>query len=545
MFMMFLENVALEGQAKNRTSSSKENQMMHSVSTTKNGSENGEEKYGSVPLITGATGTGSLWSSLNSGNGLRELGEGLQLRLEAQPGDIDDNAFTALVVRLVPFVPVQRVGVAVSEVGVVLVGLGDGRRRGLQEAEVVVHVHAEIEGWRSMQGHQLLPLREPLSACHHHGFSSSVSSLSKFWKTVKDLENKPSSSQLPTSLNVDDVVVTDKEHMAELFNHHFVNQCGKKDQTHPAYGKPANKSTSDSHPERPVLFRETSTVQRDQHSTQRDQHSTQRDQHSTQRDQHSTQRDQHCSERPALHPERPALFRETSTPPRETSTPPRETSTLFRETSTVQRDQHCSERPVLFRETSTVQRDQHSTQRDQHSTQRDQHFVQRDQHSTQRDQHFVQRDQHSTQRDQHFVQRDQHLVQRDQNSTQRDQHFVQRDQHSTQRDQHSTQRDQHSTQRDQHSTQRDQHSTQRDQHFVQRDQHSTQRDQHSTQRDQHSTQRDQHSTQRDQHSTQRDQHFVQRDQHLVQRDQHFVQRDQHPLTLLAPIKYSLAHTLTG
>jgi hypothetical protein len=36
----------------------------------------------------------------------------------------------------------------------------------------------------------------------------------KFWKMVKDLENKPSSSQLPMSLNVDDVVVTDKEHMA-------------------------------------------------------------------------------------------------------------------------------------------------------------------------------------------------------------------------------------------------------------------------------------------------------------------------------------------
>ncbi|CAB1318523.1 unnamed protein product, partial [Coregonus sp. 'balchen'] len=27
---------------------------------------------------------------------------------------------------------------------------------------------------------------------------------------------------LPMSLNVDDVVVTDKEHMAELFNHHFI-----------------------------------------------------------------------------------------------------------------------------------------------------------------------------------------------------------------------------------------------------------------------------------------------------------------------------------
>ena len=32
-----------------------------------------------------------------------------------------------------------------------------------------------------------------------------------------DLENKTFSSQLPMSLNVDDVVVTDKKHKAELF----------------------------------------------------------------------------------------------------------------------------------------------------------------------------------------------------------------------------------------------------------------------------------------------------------------------------------------
>ena len=39
---------------------------------------------------------------------------------------------------------------------------------------------------------------------------------------VKDLENKPSSLLLPMSQNVDDVVVADKKHMAELINHHFI-----------------------------------------------------------------------------------------------------------------------------------------------------------------------------------------------------------------------------------------------------------------------------------------------------------------------------------
>jgi hypothetical protein len=48
----------------------------------------------------------------------------------------------------------------------------------------------------------------------------------KFCKTVKDTKNKPSSSQLPIQNHVDDVVVTgaygDMEHMAKLFNHHFI-----------------------------------------------------------------------------------------------------------------------------------------------------------------------------------------------------------------------------------------------------------------------------------------------------------------------------------
>ena len=40
-------------------------------------------------------------------------------------------------------------------------------------------------------------------------FSLCGSNPKKFWKTVKDLENKPFPSQLPMSLNGDHVVVTD------------------------------------------------------------------------------------------------------------------------------------------------------------------------------------------------------------------------------------------------------------------------------------------------------------------------------------------------
>jgi hypothetical protein len=40
-------------------------------------------------------------------------------------------------------------------------------------------------------------------------FSLSGSNSKKFWKMIKDLENRPFSSQLPMSLNVDDVAVND------------------------------------------------------------------------------------------------------------------------------------------------------------------------------------------------------------------------------------------------------------------------------------------------------------------------------------------------
>ena len=42
-----------------------------------------------------------------------------------------------------------------------------------------------------------------------------------FWNTVRELENKPP-SQLPQALNVDNMVITDKTRMADIFNQHFI-----------------------------------------------------------------------------------------------------------------------------------------------------------------------------------------------------------------------------------------------------------------------------------------------------------------------------------
>ena len=66
------------------------------------------------------------------------------------------------------------------------------------------------------------PIRKAKVSYFKDQFSLCASNPKKLWKMAKDLENCPSSSQLPMSLKVDDVVVTDKKHMAELFNHHFI-----------------------------------------------------------------------------------------------------------------------------------------------------------------------------------------------------------------------------------------------------------------------------------------------------------------------------------
>ena len=56
-------------------------------------------------------------------------------------------------------------------------------------------------------------------------FASCGSDAKKFWKTVKSMENKLNSPHLPSAMTFGDTVVTDKSHMASLFNQHFVNSA--------------------------------------------------------------------------------------------------------------------------------------------------------------------------------------------------------------------------------------------------------------------------------------------------------------------------------
>ena len=75
------------------------------------------------------------------------------------------------------------------------------------------HTQADWLSFRQMRNKCTQDIRKAKDSYCKEQFSLCGSNAKKFWKTAKDLENKPSYSQLPMSLNVD-VVVTDKKHMA-------------------------------------------------------------------------------------------------------------------------------------------------------------------------------------------------------------------------------------------------------------------------------------------------------------------------------------------
>ena len=52
-------------------------------------------------------------------------------------------------------------------------------------------------------------------------FASGSTNFKKFWDTVKSMENKSTSYQLPTALRLGNTVTTDKSTIIENFNKHF------------------------------------------------------------------------------------------------------------------------------------------------------------------------------------------------------------------------------------------------------------------------------------------------------------------------------------
>uniref|UniRef100_A0A8K9X890 Reverse transcriptase domain-containing protein n=1 Tax=Oncorhynchus mykiss TaxID=8022 RepID=A0A8K9X890_ONCMY len=75
--------------------------------------------------------------------------------------------------------------------------------------------------FREARNHYTQAVRKAKASLFKQKFASCNTNSKKFWDTVKSMENKNTSSQLPTALKIGNTVTTDKSTIIENFNKHF------------------------------------------------------------------------------------------------------------------------------------------------------------------------------------------------------------------------------------------------------------------------------------------------------------------------------------
>uniref|UniRef100_A0A8K9VC74 Reverse transcriptase domain-containing protein n=1 Tax=Oncorhynchus mykiss TaxID=8022 RepID=A0A8K9VC74_ONCMY len=75
--------------------------------------------------------------------------------------------------------------------------------------------------FREVRNQYTQSVRKAKASFFKQKFASCSSNSKKFWDTVKSMENKSTSSQLPTALRLGNTVTTDKSMIIENFNKHF------------------------------------------------------------------------------------------------------------------------------------------------------------------------------------------------------------------------------------------------------------------------------------------------------------------------------------
>uniref|UniRef100_A0A8C7P4G4 Reverse transcriptase domain-containing protein n=1 Tax=Oncorhynchus mykiss TaxID=8022 RepID=A0A8C7P4G4_ONCMY len=75
--------------------------------------------------------------------------------------------------------------------------------------------------FREARNHYTQAVRKAKASFFKQKFASCNTNSKKFWDTVKSMENKNTSSQLPTALKIGNTVTTDKSTIIENFNKHF------------------------------------------------------------------------------------------------------------------------------------------------------------------------------------------------------------------------------------------------------------------------------------------------------------------------------------
>ncbi|KAM9490028.1 uncharacterized protein ACWYII_002848 isoform 7-T7 [Salvelinus alpinus] len=79
----------------------------------------------------------------------------------------------------------------------------------------------DMQLFREVRNQYTQSVRKAKASFFKQKFASCSSNSKKFWDTVKSMENKSTSSQLPTALRLGNTVTTDKSVIIENFNKHF------------------------------------------------------------------------------------------------------------------------------------------------------------------------------------------------------------------------------------------------------------------------------------------------------------------------------------
>uniref|UniRef100_A0A8K9Y4M0 Reverse transcriptase domain-containing protein n=1 Tax=Oncorhynchus mykiss TaxID=8022 RepID=A0A8K9Y4M0_ONCMY len=79
----------------------------------------------------------------------------------------------------------------------------------------------DMQLFREARNHYTQAVRKAKASFFKQKFASCNTNSKKFWDTVKSMENKNPSSQLPTALKIGNTVTTDKSTIIENFNKHF------------------------------------------------------------------------------------------------------------------------------------------------------------------------------------------------------------------------------------------------------------------------------------------------------------------------------------
>uniref|UniRef100_A0A8C7M5K3 Reverse transcriptase domain-containing protein n=3 Tax=Oncorhynchus mykiss TaxID=8022 RepID=A0A8C7M5K3_ONCMY len=79
----------------------------------------------------------------------------------------------------------------------------------------------DMQLFREARNHYTQAVRKAKASFFKQKFASCNTNSKKFWDTVKSMENKNTSSQLPSALKIGNTVTTDKSTIIENFNKHF------------------------------------------------------------------------------------------------------------------------------------------------------------------------------------------------------------------------------------------------------------------------------------------------------------------------------------